>query len=247
MGSYNSYNMSRICDIGNAAGEWPADYEPAQMHVAYDGPGEAPPILLVHGTAGSVAWWEPILAALSGRHHVIRVDLPGHGQSPPAPSYDVTAQAARLARVLDGIQADPVVGVGHSSGGYVVTALVEQRPDLVKSVALINTGPDPGAFFFFNSPAAVLSELFRVLAPSGRMAIHTAATAPAVIARRMNLYDDETLVRMVQHAGFDAVALQRTGPGGRAQLVTARKGQAGGDADGPGPPGDRGRSAIPRR
>ncbi|WP_254715371.1 alpha/beta fold hydrolase [Actinomadura sp. NAK00032] len=82
---------------------------------------------------------------LAGHHHLIRVDLPGCGQSPPAESQDVPDHAGRVAAVLDDLGLDRVTVVGHSSGGYVATALAEQRPDLVRSIALISSGPEPGA------------------------------------------------------------------------------------------------------
>jgi pimeloyl-ACP methyl ester carboxylesterase len=122
------------------------EYDASAMHVLHDGPRQVEPLLLIHGTAASVAWWNPVLPALAERHHVIRVDLPGHGGSPPAPSYDVSRQASRVAAVLDDLTARPVVVIGHSSGGYVATALAEQRPDLVSAMALINTGPSLAAF-----------------------------------------------------------------------------------------------------
>lgn len=111
------------------------------MHVVHDGPWQAPPLLLIHGSGASGASWGPAVGALAGHHHVIRVDLPGCGQSPPAPSYDVPEQAGRLAVLLDDLGLRHVTVVGHSSGGYVATALAEQRPDLVGSLALISTGP----------------------------------------------------------------------------------------------------------
>ncbi|MEU8379655.1 alpha/beta hydrolase [Streptosporangium sp. NPDC048865] len=123
------------------------DFEQSHgMHVVHDGPREAPPLLLVHGSGFSGASWSPVVPALVGHHHVIRVDLPGCGKSPPALSYDVPAQANRVAAVLDGLGLRRVTAVGHSSGGYVATALAEQRPDLVRSLALISTGPDLDAF-----------------------------------------------------------------------------------------------------
>jgi pimeloyl-ACP methyl ester carboxylesterase len=82
-----------------------------------------------------------MVPALAGHHHVIRVDLPGCGQSPPASSYDVPEQAHRVAVLLDGLGLRHVTLVGHSSGGYVATALAEQRPDLAGSLVLISTGP----------------------------------------------------------------------------------------------------------
>lgn len=111
------------------------------MHVVHDGPRKAPPLLLIHGSGASGGSWSPMVPALAGHHHVIRVDLPGCGQSPPAASYDVADQAGRVAALLDDLGLRQVATAGHSSGGYVATALAEQRPDLVGSLALISTGP----------------------------------------------------------------------------------------------------------
>jgi pimeloyl-ACP methyl ester carboxylesterase len=73
--------------------------------------------------------------------HVLRVDLPGYGRSAPAASYDVPAQASRVAAVLDELGLRHVAVAGHSSGGWAGIALAEQRPDLVGSLTLISTGP----------------------------------------------------------------------------------------------------------
>ncbi|MFG2545107.1 alpha/beta fold hydrolase [Streptomyces sp. NPDC048594] len=116
------------------------------LHVVRDGPPQAPPLLLVHGTGASGASWGPVVPALAARHHVVRVDLPGCGQSPPAESYEVPAQADRVAALLDDLGLRSVTVAGHSSGGYVATALAERRPDLVGAVALVSTGPDMDAF-----------------------------------------------------------------------------------------------------
>jgi pimeloyl-ACP methyl ester carboxylesterase len=53
----------------------------------------------------------------------------------------VPAQADRVAAVLDALGLRGVAVAGHSSGGYVGTALAERRPDLVGSLTLISTGP----------------------------------------------------------------------------------------------------------
>jgi pimeloyl-ACP methyl ester carboxylesterase len=111
------------------------------MHVAHDGPSQAPPLLLIHGSGASGAFWSPVIPELARHHHVIWVDLPGCGQSPPTPSYDVADQAGRVAVMLDDLGLDSVIVVGHSSGGYVATALAEQRPDLVRKLVLISSGP----------------------------------------------------------------------------------------------------------
>ncbi|WP_430496184.1 alpha/beta fold hydrolase [Micromonospora trifolii] len=116
-----------------------------KMHVVHDGPPEAPPLLLIHGSGMSGASWNPVVPALADHHHVIRVDLPGCGRSPASPSYAVPDQADRVAAVLDDLGVRSVIAIGHSSGGYIVTALAERRPDLVRSLALVSTGPSPDA------------------------------------------------------------------------------------------------------
>lgn len=117
----------------------------SEMHVVQDGLRQAPPLLLIHGSGASGASWVPMVPMLAEHHHVIRVDLPGCGQSPPARSYEVPAQAGQVAAVLDNLGLRRVAVAGHSSGGYVATSLAEQRPDLVGSLTLIGTGPSPDA------------------------------------------------------------------------------------------------------
>lgn len=111
------------------------------MHVVHSGSRQAPPLLLIHGSGACGGFWDPVVPAFAERHHVMAIDLPGCGQSPPSPPYDVPVQAGRVAAMLDGLGLGPVAVAGHSSGGYVATALAEQRPDLVNSLALISTGP----------------------------------------------------------------------------------------------------------
>ncbi|HEX5997715.1 MAG TPA: alpha/beta hydrolase [Jiangellales bacterium] len=59
--------------------------------------------------------------------------------------YDVPAQASRVAAMLDDLGLRRLTVAAHSSGGYIATALAEQRPDLVISLALVSTGPGPDA------------------------------------------------------------------------------------------------------
>ncbi|MBO8190204.1 alpha/beta hydrolase [Streptomyces oryzae] len=122
--------------------------ENGDLHVCQDGPRDAPALLLVHGSATSSRSWDALVPLLTASHHVIRIDLPGHGRSaePVGRGYDTSEQARTLGTALDRLHAEHVVVVGHSSGGYAATALAEQRPGLVTALALINTGPGMDAF-----------------------------------------------------------------------------------------------------
>ncbi len=117
------------------------------IHVVEDGRPGAPAVLLIHGTAASVTWWDPVISRLADACRVIRVDLAGHGRSTaPAGGYDIPAQARRAGAVLDQLGAGQVTAIGHSTGGCVATALAEQRPGLVSALVLIDIGPDLDAY-----------------------------------------------------------------------------------------------------
>ena len=113
------------------------------IHVAEDGDPGGPAVLLIHGTAASTAWWDPVIPQLAGDCWVIRIDMAGHGRSSaPEGGYEIPAQARRAGAVLDRLGAGQVTVIGHSTGGYVATALAGQRPGLVSALALIDTCPD---------------------------------------------------------------------------------------------------------
>ena len=117
------------------------------MHVVEDGNPGAPALLLIHGSAGSLASWDAVVPSLAGAFRVIRVDLLGCGRSAtPAGGYDIPTQARRVGTALDKLGVSRVTVIGHSGGCTVATALAEQRPGQVAALALINTGPDPDAY-----------------------------------------------------------------------------------------------------
>jgi len=117
-----------------------------ELNVVRSGPPGAYTVVLVHGSAASVSWWDPVLPALRDLH-VVRVDLLGHGRSAkPATGYGIAEQARRIAAVLDRLGVHGATLVGHSAGGMVVTSLAEQRRDLAASIAVIDTGVRMDAF-----------------------------------------------------------------------------------------------------
>ncbi|MFC4907657.1 alpha/beta fold hydrolase [Actinomadura gamaensis] len=125
------------------------------LHVRQDGPREAPVLLLIHGSASSVRSWDALVPLLAASYRVIRVDLLGHGRSPKPDdlSYAVPEQARRVGETLDRLGVRSAVVVGHSSGGATATALAERRPDLVRALVLVNSGP--GLHAYIAPPMAI--------------------------------------------------------------------------------------------
>ncbi|TDC21918.1 alpha/beta hydrolase [Streptomyces sp. 8K308] len=110
-------------------------------HAVDTGPpptGHGPPLLLVHGWGADGEDWTPLLPSLAPRHRVLVPDLPGHGRSPARlDRCSPRAAAADLAAWLRASGVGPVVAVGHSLGGQVVTALAVEHPGLVRSVVSV--------------------------------------------------------------------------------------------------------------
>ncbi|MEU7773025.1 alpha/beta hydrolase [Micromonospora taraxaci] len=118
------------------------------INVSQDGPRDAPALVLIHGLGASTEWWKSIVPTLATSHRVIRIDLLGHGRSakPAGGGYAVPQQGRRVGQALDQLGIEQAIVIGHSTGGYVATALAEHRGDLVTGLALINTGPRLDAF-----------------------------------------------------------------------------------------------------
>jgi pimeloyl-ACP methyl ester carboxylesterase len=118
------------------------------VNVVQDGPRDAPALVLIHGLGGSTHWWDELVPKLTTSYHVIRIDLLGHGQSakPADGDYSIPEQGHRVGQVLDRLGITHALVVGPSTGGYVATALAEQRGDLVTALTLIDTGPRMDAF-----------------------------------------------------------------------------------------------------
>ena len=72
---------------------------------------------------------------------MIVVDLRGHGRSSvPEDGYEPKQFAADIAGLLEQLDVGPVVAMGHSLGGAIVSALAVERPELVSAVVSVDPG-----------------------------------------------------------------------------------------------------------
>jgi pimeloyl-ACP methyl ester carboxylesterase len=100
-----------------------------------------PPVLLIHGMAGSRETWHEAQALLAESCDVIAVDLPGHGQSSlPNGDYSLGSLAAALRDLLDRLDIERATIVGHSLGGGVALQFIYQFPERCERLVLVSSG-----------------------------------------------------------------------------------------------------------
>jgi pimeloyl-ACP methyl ester carboxylesterase len=117
-----------------------------RLQVRQDGPASAPTIVLLHGFAGSLHWWQNEVPLLDSRYHVVRFDLLGHGGSAkPSGGYSMEHQAQLVDEALHQLGVRRALIVGHSMGGLVATALATRDPSLAAGVALVDSPPTTSA------------------------------------------------------------------------------------------------------
>jgi pimeloyl-ACP methyl ester carboxylesterase len=101
------------------------------------GSTDGPPLVLVHGLAGSALNWGLVAPALARGRRVLAIDLPGHGGSEPLPAApNLAPYADRVARVAEREGFETADYAGHSFGGLVALRLAIREPERVLSVVL---------------------------------------------------------------------------------------------------------------
>src|SRR4051812_46464823 len=117
-------------------------FEVDGVTLAWDAWGDGPPLVLCHGFSGSSHDFALQVDALAGARRVVTLDHRGHGRSTKVgrtDAYSVGRLAADLVALLDAEVGEPVDLLGHSMGGRIALDVVLARPDLVRSLILMDT------------------------------------------------------------------------------------------------------------
>lgn len=114
-----------------------------RLHVATQGHGGVP-LVLLHGFTGSSATWDGLTPTWAKERRVLALDLLGHGRSDAPADVTPYAMEACVAQVL---AAATKLGVreadwlGYSLGGRVALALALAAPDRVRRLVLESASP----------------------------------------------------------------------------------------------------------
>ena len=155
-----------------------ADLGAVRLFYTDDGSGD-PALVFVHGFSCDSHDWSWQLPHFQQRHRVVAVDLRGHGRSSaPDSGYGAVELAGDVAGLLRQLAVGPVVAVGHSLGGSVVSALAIEHADLVRGLVCVDPAyliPDEmGAYtgelleaVRSSDPVPVVQQIFRAMESPG--------------------------------------------------------------------------------
>jgi pimeloyl-ACP methyl ester carboxylesterase len=127
-------DRSKFIDVGGV-----------RAHVREQGDPDGIPVVLIHGSMGSLHMWEGWVRELSSKARLISVDLPGHGLTGawPRDEYTIEAYADFVEVLVDTLNLDRFVLGGHSIGGAVAWTFAATRPDRVSQLILIDASGYP--------------------------------------------------------------------------------------------------------
>jgi 2-succinyl-6-hydroxy-2,4-cyclohexadiene-1-carboxylate synthase len=98
--------------------------------------GSGEPLVLLHGFTGAGSAFDHLRDALGARFRVTAPDLPGHGDSAPAASWDDALTGLR-----DALPREPFFLAGYSMGARLALAYALRHPASVRALALESGSP----------------------------------------------------------------------------------------------------------
>ncbi len=114
-----------------------------RLHYTDEGSGEQT-IVFSHGLLMNGAMFADQVANLKSRYRCITYDHRGQGKSQVTDDgYDMETLAGDAARLIEALDAAPCHFAGLSMGGFIGMRLAIERPELLRSLILLETSADP--------------------------------------------------------------------------------------------------------
>ncbi|GCE09821.1 alpha/beta fold hydrolase [Dictyobacter aurantiacus] len=99
------------------------------------------PVICIHGLTANAFCFQAFADYLVPSHRVFAYDLRGRGESEkPAQGYSVPIHAADLAQLIDTLQLEKPVVIGHSLGAMIALYFAAHYPEKLSKLVLIDAG-----------------------------------------------------------------------------------------------------------
>ena len=144
-----------------------------QVQQAGRSPGEAPGLLLLHGTGSSGLSWRACVAGLAPHFSLLIPDLPGHGGTSAFTDREASLprMAAAVGDLLAALRWRPALVAGHSAGAAVMVQLC------------LDGHAQPRGLLAINGALTPLTGLLGAVAPTVARLASRASWLPGWVAR----------------------------------------------------------------
>ena len=102
--------------------------------------GEGKPLIILHGLFGFSDNWQSQAKVLANYFLVITVDLRNHGHSPWSDDFSYALMAQDVANLMDQLNINNAVMVGHSMGGKVALHFAQEYPEKLTKLVVVDMG-----------------------------------------------------------------------------------------------------------
>jgi len=110
--------------------------------IRYHEQGNGFPIVMLHGFLESLDIWDEFATKIAENYRVILIDLPGHGKTDVfSEIHSMEFMAEVVNQVLVYLNIDKCVMIGHSMGGYVSLAFLENYAHKLTALSLFHSSP----------------------------------------------------------------------------------------------------------
>lgn len=112
------------------------------VHLRDEGPRDALPIVLLHGSNADLHTWEEWAEGLQDDYRVIRFDQIGHGLTGRSQGgrYALADFHRTIDQVANHLQLDSFVLAGNSMGGAIALGYALERPERLAGLVLVDAG-----------------------------------------------------------------------------------------------------------
>jgi 3-oxoadipate enol-lactonase len=109
----------------------------SKIHYWAGGKQDAPWVVFTHGATVDHHEWEATLPLVGERFRILTWDVGGHGVSRPS-KFNLPQAEADLLAIMDRLQMQQAIFVGHSMGGNLHQELVFHHPERVRAMAFLD-------------------------------------------------------------------------------------------------------------
>lgn len=110
------------------------------MKLHYRELGEGKPLMILHGLFGFSDNWQTHAKKLADYYRVILVDLRNHGHSPWSEEFSYDLMAQDVLELIDDLQLEDLILVGHSMGGKTAMRLAQLREEVLEKLVVVDMG-----------------------------------------------------------------------------------------------------------